>query len=1829
MAENELQLLENVELKIAMCDTDAQFERCIDLFLTPVLLKMASPHEQVRKKVMGILSHINKRTKPNPSIKIPFDKLIQQLTDEKVSIFVKNFTIIYLEMGVERMTSENTIKYLPSLLKGISKRPESQRTVIFHMILPALKKWNMDTGDQKNARQQVFGFEEHPEDAEAVLKFFLDLMLYQPTTGRSQEATAVNFGLSPSAVESVTNKGKANWSAARIAEAKLGILKFVLSYIFTDEERLRILIAGASDPNHEVVSMSEDGIRRWTGSVDLEEAKCIQSLYTMYLGTKGGAEKDRQAQASVPVKIRILQYLSKSITAASMVTQMIQVVFDGIYGEGSTLKLRRSTMAFLQWSARMCDGKKLEPIAPILISGLLKYIDENQHVSGHDAESIKGYAYLSCGLIYRKVPNVALKDAQLLEQFFDNLEQEHPNIRTYVQDALSSMIDIYTDLPEDSTVYSKLQEIILKNVQKSNVHSRYMALKYANSVYPFSSVFARYVCLLGGSSSVKKLEVKEESSRGLHPFQRNTAGVLTTMRDIIPNSALPKFKDLVIYLARHKPDIQYVHESKTPVVQGYPVEVYSDILRFVRMILVLEANPTTLLIDEYIESKVDNSIADDPVVMENFRRYIKDVWSGDRIEEKEAMQIWLHFIENSLDKDLKDPVLLTNAARSLLEIISLGPPSISAAFKDRLDFFKSFTVSEKQDVRDVMSHIFGIIASDSTIPTSQIEAFLEEYCNLLEKPLSSHSGGIDVDRAHGALLSIGYLLSRCIYRQRLINVEVYRRCIQCLSSRLEGAPGATFTLLASAACRAFAEIGRIEPFPLAEKRKLNEMGDNEDMALEGEDHPLMFRRIIEQLAKLAKTAKENKIQEQAILALGNVSIPLSPKNPQMSTITDALFASADTKQVDLYFAGGEAWSLVAFGWESQAMEKHKDVGDLVIPNANSEEKHNEFQAVIEKIARTYVTSDRAWYRKASCIWLLSILKFGKDQELIKKNLEIIHASFSRLIADRDDFTQEVASKGLGLVYEYGNAKIKEDMLYSLVGTFTEGRSIQAQSVTDNTVLFEEGAFGTTPDGNSISTYKELCSLASELNQPDLIYKFMNLANHNAIWTSRRGAAFGFQNLMAMAEKELEPYLPRLVPKLYRYQFDPNPQVNLTMKTIWQSLVRDNQKTIDKYFTEIMEDVLSGLGNRQWRVREASCAALTDLIQGLQLAQIEPYLERFWLMSFRALDDIKESVRRAATQTCRSLTRLTVRYCDPTVVSIADGIKVVGTVMPFLLERGIVSDAEDVRKFSLDALLNICKNGSSLLKGFIPELVDVLLQSLSSMEPQAMNYLTFHAEKYNITQEQLDNARLSGAKNSPMMEGIEHCVKEIDDKIMQELTPRIINIIKKGTGLPTKAGCARFIVTLCMNRRTVFEPYADTFLKALSGAIKSKNTVIRKTYATAIGYVCQLATYDRLCSLVRHLKKLYIENNDEDSRAASAVTTVEITRFATDRMNAIATEIVPLIYVGEHDPEKSISNLWKDAWENLTSGTRSYVSLYADEIITFTEPLLSSSSWSTKQTAALAIADMCKTGGKSIGQHADKLMPVMVSTLSARSWAGKEHVLEAFVQLCISVPSYFDVPGREPSLSEVVKIIIREAKRRNRVYQRHALASLRTFANSFGEKVDMLGPSQCFLTDLCEMDETAVMEEDDNDNLKPLLLIIKANAFKALVAAFRPQAFPEHAQQTRALGETLVQGLVGNVWNVQQAILESLKSFIEQSVPSALNDAVLGRIIEVCGSYCLTDSKYSAIRTSTLDVLDAIISFSTLSPSLKSYLHEMVKTSINKEPIAALKERLQSISRKLN
>ena len=51
--------------------------------------------------------------------------------------------------------------------------------------------------------------------------------------------------------------------------------------------------------------------------------------------------------------------------------------------------------------------------------------------------------------------------------------------------------------------------------------------------------------------------------------------------------------------------------------------------------------------------------------------------------------------------------------------------------------------------------------------------------------------------------------------------------------------------------------------------------------------------------------------------------------------------------------------------------------------------------------------------------------------------------------------------------------------------------------------------------------------------------------------------------------------------------------------------------------------------------------------------------------------------------------------------------------------------------------------------------------------------------------------------SPMMEGIESCIDYIDEKVIEDLTPKLVQLIRKGVGLPTKV----FIINFNLNKFT--------------------------------------------------------------------------------------------------------------------------------------------------------------------------------------------------------------------------------------------------------------------------------------------------------------------------------------------------------------------------------------------------------------------------------------------
>ena len=110
-----------------------------------------------------------------------------------------------------------------------------------------------------------------------------------------------------------------------------------------------------------------------------------------------------------------------------------------------------------------------------------------------------------------------------------------------------------------------------------------------------------------------------------------------------------------------------------------------------------------------------------------------------------------------------------------------------------------------------------------------------------------------------------------------------------------------------------------------------------------------------------------------------------------------------------------------------------------------------------------------------------------------------------------------------------------------------------------------------------------------------------------------------------------------------------------------------------------------------------------------------------------------------------------------------------------------------------------------------------------------------------------------------MEAITTCVEQIDDKVLADLIPKLSQLIRKAVGLPTKAGCARFIALLATKVPQELSPYADSVLKALSGAIFDKSPAVSKSYAVAAAHIVKLASENSLLKFIQHLKRMYLEN----------------------------------------------------------------------------------------------------------------------------------------------------------------------------------------------------------------------------------------------------------------------------------------------------------------------------------------------------------------------------------
>ena len=1019
-----------------------------------------------------------------------------------------------------------------------------------------------------------------------------------------------------------------------LIETKARALKFLSSGAFVDEERFLPALLASADPNSRLSDIGDDILKRASSAVPLEDAQFIEQLFELYLGTRG---TEGSLPAPIPLQTKLLALFCKSKAAASFTAKSLQIIKEGLTPGPATeetaidgpvkrgleaAKLQNQVFAYVNWLARVGALADKHAFAPALVTQLRDYI-ETQHIEAHgnvSTLSSRRYGYEGIGLLAAACPDqlVLEPDLELLRWLFNALSSDSTGKETSIsiEQALSSILGVFvTDL--DTKLQGSLADLLLYymtlnvgDIQGSGhavVRStRYVAVRFANRCLPFSNTTARWMNILalaGGSREAH--EVVEEGFKGLDPYWHqilynyggssdgphgaNTAsqGVIeidtarSTIVDLTTRRTEQEFPGFAELIARF-----YGFHGPIPKLSLKARDTAALFCRSVLMQQALSSKHAPHAIDAEWNSKINALVASDQDARRSVKEYLKET-----LVSNSDMNHALNQFLQVLLANLNDPMEVhgSQSADCLLQIISLAPEATLSASNVRTPFLA--ILSTDKALRTTASNLFGILGSRPQVAHSSVEG---ELTILVQKAaLWEQSVGSETLQIHGAILAIAFWVSRMAYRGRLVS-EVGDYLAQLLQVTLGILTRSQDGLLLEAATLSLAELSAFGVITI-------------------EELPADFS-----VATILKKLKERSQggDERAISALGYVGMgcaeAFSPDS-KISSIIEILHSLHETRQAEVQFAVGAALSCVAVGWRSDNM-----VGKLDIegPLPSMPVRKEALQLILDKILMDSSTTKPA-LRQASVIWLLCLVQYCGEFPEIQSSLRRCHTVFKKYLSDNDPLNRETASRGLTLVYEKGDRNIKDELVRDLVSSFTGDNAALSGNISEQTQLFEPGVLR-TGDNQSITTYKDIMSLATEVGDPSLVYRFMSMASNNAIWSSR--AAFGHFGLRSiLSDSSVDGYLsqnPKLYPALYRYRFDPNTHVRSAMNEIWKALVKEPTSIVDGYFDSIMKDLLKNIVAREWRVRQASCAAVADLVQGRPIERYERYLQEIWTLTYK-------------------------------------------------------------------------------------------------------------------------------------------------------------------------------------------------------------------------------------------------------------------------------------------------------------------------------------------------------------------------------------------------------------------------------------------------------------------------------------------------------------------------------------------------------------------------------------------------------------------------------------
>ena len=1727
----ELNLVNNVEMKFALADTDTKLERILGIYLTPLLLKLESQHASVRNKVISVCKHVNTRV-DTPSLKLPVAALLEQYKGH-TNHLVRHFDLLYVSRGFERVLVKDRLALLPILIQGISinfRESKKQSCNIFYLFLRLLHHFTFPergTSEDTELRIQL-GLNENVEDAKCISILIGNLIVLTP------RIASTNRGPDPNEEEweflhflEETERWDTSKNGLNLSETKVRALKFISSGAFIDSERFQPALLASAVPNTRLSEIAEDILKRTLPAISLEDKALVERLFGIYLPN---LHDPSSVPATPALRIKILNLLCKSPAVSAFTSLGIDIICQGAQ-PGSpgapkpgleTSKLQSQIFTFTNWLLRISPKSDLIKEAPKLNIAMTTCIN----AQGWPVPAVndkgefptfqlraRNLAYETLGLLLAATAG----ESSGLPQIFSlapgsvgwlreslSGDPSSPDTSASIEQALSSVLGSLRSAVDEKSgeglvkllthhmgrqVGESIELGPVSGVGKVEVvrNTRSFAVRYANRCLPFRNVNARRIDISAIDSKLSESqEISDEGRRGLDPFwHRNVTGEAG-----IDDKAIifPDFSELT----------KIFFESETEVAH---VGTLENAVNFLQSVLIRQAlaheQQTLPAIDSSWDRNLEISIKTNEAKRAAFAAYLRGTHKDASLNK--ALLIYLEACFHGF-RGLTQKVS-GRCGEILLNILSLLPREVAEQLAKHAPSLLHIDYATDLSLMATGAEIFGILGFyHSEVITfdeiTELHTFIDKW-----QVFRTEKGG----RFGSALLALSFFESRqALHPETEGSKRLQKRLLDITIDMLIKSKDNTMKNIAA---MALGELGLFGVLP----RTTALCGKLSDDAM-----TVLQKETLETLFDMSRGSSESAISTLGFLASRCDKSDMDGiEDSALSKVLDLLYDLYEVRQPEIHFAVGAAMSCAAIGWQSKSLVAKLDID--ATPPQLSDERTSYLTEVMDKVLDACSNTKPA-LRQASVIWLLCLVQYCGHHGYVQARLRRCQEAFKSFLADRDSLNQESAARGLSLCFEKGDRELKDDLVRDLVTSFTGTKKSEFGKVSGDTELFEPGALP-IGDNKSVTTYKDILSLASEVGDPSLVYRFMSLATNNSIWSSR--AAFGRFGLSTiLSDSSVDGYLannPKLYSALFRYRFDPNQNVRNSMNDIWNALVKDSAATIVANFDIMLQDLLRNILGKEWRTRQASCAAIANLLQGQTFGKYEKYLSEIWLSALKISDDIKESVQIAGLELCKTLTGILTRNLLASSTSGPDSSKQESSletpasrqlkvVFSFIFSpAGIESRSEIVQSFSLWALLEIIKASKpATLRLFVPDIVGHLLGLLSASEPMVANYLRQRADQHGTTAQDVDDVRLKLIRDSPLTEAIERSLDTIDPDSMEAIAESLEEAMKTVVGLPSKVGTSRVLVSLSTRHNFAFRPFANRFLRLATKQLLDINDTVSAAFATACGYIARLASDQEILRIVQYCRKLYFEADDERHRAISGETLLAISKHATDRFNSLSASMLPLIFIAKHDLDERTKSSFKTTWDENVGGSRS-VLLYFRDIMSLISPQLASPKWSVKHSSSLAAANAITTAGHTLSDaDAKSAWPVLEEALRSKTWSGKEEVLRSFIVFVQNRKALTD----ETLASQVRKIMIREAKRNDVEYRVHALSCLAEFCK-LDEKEDHFPQVLQIVEPLMINDKDAESESMDVDSKtggpssKSVSELIPINSARVLLAAINP------------------------------------------------------------------------------------------------------------------------------